>query len=336
MDKQLMDQYGQMLEQYVHTQDEHVLDQTREISRAFMREQIGLEEAIGYHLDKIGQQVELPPLWKKSFQFLIEFVVYYSVAFREREELIQSRTQLLEELTLAADVQKSLLPNMEQLDMPDGTEIGVVSEAARKVSGDFYNILPTERGVKLLVADVAGKSMPAAILMSTIKFTMDSVLVHSQNPHMALHALNRFIVQNSEASMFITMFWGKYMQSKERFYYSSAGHEPALLYKAKHNRFRDISTDGAALGLSTRFTYKTRSVKLEPGDFVLMYTDGVTESRQPDVIDSNRKLRRWLREIDLTQRAQAIVEELHRYVAAENGYETPDDQTMLLFRRSPS
>ncbi|GIQ69246.1 hypothetical protein DUZ99_12540 [Xylanibacillus composti] len=334
MDKQWIERYERMLEQYLHTQEEQVLDQAREISRAFMSSQIGLEEAIGLHLDVTSRHAELPLIWRKSFQFLIEFVVYYSVAFREREELIRSRTQLLEELTLAADVQKSLLPNLDNLVMPEGTEIGVVSVAARKVSGDFYNVLPTERGVKLLVADVAGKSMPAAILMSTIKFTMDSVLVHSHNPHMALQALNRFIVQNSEATMFITMFWGKYMQDKERFYYSSAGHEPALLYKAKYNRFRDIRTDGVALGLSTRFTYKTRSVKLEPGDFVMMYTDGVTESREPDVIDNNQKLRRWLKDIDLTQSAQAIVEELHRYVAADNGYVTPDDQTLLLFRRT--
>lgn len=329
-----MDQYKRMLEQFLHTQDEHVLDQARELSRAFMSKQTGLEEAIGLHLDMVSRHVELPPIWKKSFQFLIEFVVHYSVAYRERDELIQSRTQLLEELTLAADVQKSLLPNLNQLEMPQGTEIGVTSVAARKVSGDFYNILPTDQGVKLLVADVAGKSMPAAILMSTIKFTMDSVLVHSHNPHMALQALNRFIVQNSETTMFITMFWGKYLQDKERFYYSSAGHEPALLYKAKHKRFRNISTDGAALGLSSRFSYKTRSVRLEPGDFVLMYTDGVTESREPDVIDSNKKLRRWLREIDLTQHAQAIVEQLHKYVSAEHGYATPDDQTLLLLRRT--
>lgn len=190
--------------------------------------------------------------------------------------------------------------------------------------------------VKFAVVDVSGKSMPAAIFMSMIKFAMDELIEDYQRPHMALTSLNRFIHRNSEASMFVTMFWGEYDVSNYRFYYSSAGHEPALFYNSQRDKFYDLSTDGPALGLSNRFSFRTESVNLAPGDFILLYTDGIIESRETNQMDNNHNLRGFLQDMDLNRSAQEIVEELYRRISEKNQFKRQDDETIFLFRRKAS
>ncbi len=183
---------------------------------------------------------ELPSSWDQSFDFFLKFMINYGQAFQEMENSIDSQHELMEELSLAAKIQQSLFPMIEKLDLPSSLDIGVVRRAARKVTGDFYNMYGYPQGLKFAVADVSGKSMPAAIFMSMIKFAMDSLIEQYHRPHVALASLNRFICSYSDPAMFVIMFWGEFNTGKNRFYYSCAGHEPGLLYKAKQKRFYSI------------------------------------------------------------------------------------------------
>lgn len=335
MKDNLKQQYDQLLKLYLENGSDQVLKQARQISKTWADEDhIGPEKVMTTHIDIMKKIIELPPLWEQSLEFLLQFMVHYGHAQKERELLIDSQHQIMEELSLAASLQQSLLPEIEKMEMPSEVDLGVVSVAAREVSGDFYNVYSHGKGIKFAAADVSGKSMPAAILMSMIKFAMDSLIEAYHHPHVALASLNRFICRHSDPSMFVTMFWGEYDAYKNRFYYSSAGHEPALFYKAKQKRFYNLSTDGCALGLSDRFSFTTKSTKLAPGDFILLYTDGVIENRDSHIIDSNKLLRKYLREMDLDQPAQSIVDQLHQRILVDRTRQVDDDQTLLLFSRT--
>lgn len=248
------------------------------------------------------------------------------------EQLLETQQKLMSELSLAAKVQQSLLPDLTSLQLPEEIEIGIISVAARQVSGDFYNVIPYKDGLLVSVADISGKSVPAAIMTSMIRFGMDTVIDLHQPPHISLRQLNKFVDKASVLPMFISMFIGDYQASTHTFHYSSAGHEPALLYHAEGRSFDSLSTDGMVLGLSVRHQYETKQIKMKPGDFILMYTDGVIEERNSATADSDDKLRHHLADMKLDTDAQSIVDELHRRIMLEQPA-VQDDQTMMLFRR---
>lgn len=331
--KHLYEQYDQLLDLYLNSSKDSLVDQTQEISEHWISNDVSPRQAMAAHINLMQRRHKLPPIWEASFEFMLEFLKHYGYAYKEKQ---LKEHQIMEELSLAASLQKSLLPDVEKIKCSEGIQLGVVSRAARKVSGDFYNIYASSHGMKLTVSDVSGKSMPAAIFMSMIKFAMDSLIETHHHPHVALSSLNRFIHNNSEPSMFITMFWGEYDAMKQRFYYSSAGHEPALFYKAKRKRFYNLTTDDVALGLSNRFPFHTKSVKMEEGDFILLYTDGVIETRTKEVVDDNRLLRKLLRSMDLHDLnlpAQSLVDQLYEQLTACRTSDIEDDQTLLIFRK---
>ncbi|RKD22633.1 hypothetical protein BEP19_10250 [Ammoniphilus oxalaticus] len=333
MDEHFKNQYQELLYQYLLEKDERQLFYAQQSSKKFIENNINPVDVLLLHLNSMKEKQDLPPLWDDSFTFFLEFMVQYNLVYERRKTLLSEQEKIETELSLAKSVQNSLLPDTENLSLPKDVDLGVISVAARKVSGDFYNIMSYNQRVEIAVADVAGKSIPAAMIMSMMQFAMESI-EDCQQPHTVLELLNRFLYKKSEASMFVTMFWGEYYAPTSQFYYSNAGHEPALFYEAKKDQFTDLSTDGCALGLTTRYGYKTQSVQLEPGDFIVLYTDGVTESRDSESIDDNSILRHFLREINLTQSAQQIVEQLHQYILASNGLRITDDQTILLFRKN--
>ena len=332
MDENFKNQYHELLYQYLLEKDERQLFYAKQFSKKLIESNISPDEALLFHLQSMQKKYDLPPVWKDSFKFFLEFMVQYSLVYQKREALLSEQKKIEAELSLAESVQQSLLPDTENLLLPKDVDLGVISVAARKVSGDFYNIKTYDQGIEIAVADVAGKSIPAAIIMSMMQFVMEST-EDCQQPHTVLELLNRFLYKKSEASMFVTMFWGDYYAPNGHFYYSNAGHEPALFYQAKEDRFINLSTDGCALGLTMRYGYNTQSVYLEPGDFILLYTDGVIETRDSESIDDNEILRHFLRKINLSQNCQQIVEQLHQYILGINGLNIPDDQTILLFRK---
>ncbi|RXT15455.1 PP2C family protein-serine/threonine phosphatase [Ammoniphilus sp. CFH 90114] len=333
MAQPLQSQYSELLFQYLNNKGEAPLYEAQFVSKEFIQEQILPEEALLMHLQAMQEKYDLPRVWKDSFQFFLEFLVQYGLTYRERDTLLAKQQQIEAELSLAATVQHSLLPDHHHSSIPSGIDIGVKTVASRKVSGDFYNINPYEHGVDIAVADVSGKSIPAAILMAMIKFAMDGMLEDGSRPHVMLEKLNRFIYKNSEPSRFVTMFWGNYHALTKRFLYANAGHEAALFYRSREDRFMELKTEGCALGISTRYGYETKSIDMDPGDFVLLYTDGLIETRNSDVVDDSQFLQHLLRQMDRKESAQDIVEKLFQQILAKNEMEIADDQTLLLLKR---
>ncbi|NNU83644.1 PAS domain S-box protein [Geobacillus sp. BMUD] len=252
---------------------------------------------------------------------------------KEKERLEREREQLDFELSLAANMQRTLLQTSSKMDLPSYVDIGVLSVPARVLSGDFYHFAVHQTSVSTGIADVSGKGIPAAMLMTLMKFILDRTVHYGTQPHVYLDLLNRFAYDYTEPSMFVTMFVGNYNEKTHTFSYACAGHEPALWYQAKTKQCVPLTAKGCALGLFPQFSFETKSVVLEPGDFVLLYTDGVTEKRGEEEDDDFSVLASMVARVNLDQPASEIVRELYEHIQAYHQYKPKDDQTLLLLRR---
>ena len=252
---------------------------------------------------------------------------------KEKERLERERQQLDLELSLAANMQRSLLQDLKEMKLPSYVDVGVLSVPARILSGDFYHFSAHQTSFSVGIADVSGKGIPAAMLMTLMKFILDRTLHYGTQPHIYLDLLNRFVYDYTEASMFVTMFVGNYNEKNHTFSYASAGHEPGLLYRAETHECVPLATEGCALGLFPQFAFETKSVRLESGDIILLYTDGVTERRDSETGDDFSVLAEMMKKIDTTKSAQEIIHDLYEQVKAYHQYEIKDDQTLLLLRR---
>lgn len=325
-------QYKKLVDQYINSQSEMDLYAGQEVSRKFIESEIPPEEVIGIHKSTL---MELLPdasekVWH-SFDFLIEMMIHYGLALQENQSLIRKQEEMEMEMTIAAKVQDMLLktkvPNF------DGLDIGYLTVPAMKMSGDYiYFLSDNEKYASVAVADVIGKGIPAALCMSMIKFAMDSMQNEDSSPQVVLDVVNRIVEESVNDSMFISMFYGKYEANGSVFSYASAGHEPALLYKASTGKFIELDAEGLLLGVHKNVDYKEHSVVLEEGDFIAMMTDGVTETRTEDGFIDEETIKTFLESVK-DESAQSIADAVYRNFGEMQNFHLTDDFTIAIFKK---
>ncbi|RLQ96599.1 SpoIIE family protein phosphatase [Falsibacillus albus] len=265
------------------------------------------------------------PLYEKE-EIIGTVVTFLDVTEKRNfEELLTEQVQLEYELEIAATVQENFLSAVKPLSKK--YSLGVLSTPFKKLSGDFYNYIEKQDGLMISIADVCGKGVPAAIQMTMMKFAME---MHTE-PNTILEKINHFFAKYNSDLTFITMFIGYYDEKTSLFTYSSAGHEPGLLYRARSRTFMELTTKNPLLGIDSEIIYKCNSVQLEDGDILILYTDGIIEKRK-NVIDSNEILRECLMEIDLSMSAQNITHQLYQYIEKYHNGDAEDDQTLLVLK----
>ncbi len=250
-------------------------------------------------------------------------------------ELEKERDRLEHELDLARRIQQRLLP----AGPPDvaGLEIAGVSEPAREVGGDYYDHIPLgDDRVLLVIADVSGKGVPAALLMSAFRASLMSQDALRIGPAAVASHLNDFLHRSVEPGKFVTAFVGFLDGRTGHFVYANAGHNPPVL-RRRDGRVEWLATGGLILGIVPDTRFESGDAQLEPGDLLALYTDGVTEGAdaaneqfgEERLVESLSRLAgRPCGEI-----AHAVVRE----VRAFEGEQGPaDDITLLVARRHPA
>nr|WP_239582952.1 SpoIIE family protein phosphatase [Bacillus tianshenii] len=244
---------------------------------------------------------------------------------KKLESLEVQHQHMKHEVALAASVQQSLLTALP--DFPDGVDIGYLSIPFNELNGDFYTLYPKEDEISIAIADVCGKGIPAAIQMTMMKYAMEQ----GNTPDHALTEINRFSNQYMDDTSFITMLAGTYHIGTRLFHYSSAGHEPALHYQHRERRFIELSTTGPILGIMPEMEYQTKSTLLDPGDFIILYTDGMIE-RKENLDDSNKIIKESFLKLDISKSAQEITQELFDLINERQPFPIQDDQTLILLK----
>ena len=200
------------------------------------------------------------------------------------------------------------------------------------MSGDYYNIIEhKDDKLTFAVADVIGKGIPAAIAMSMLKFGMD-MTPSSNPPSDSLVRLNQLVEKNVNKNMFVTMFYGLYDFMTGKLCFSSAGHEPAFVYRHEEDDFEEIDGKGLVLGVLSDTSYEEVSVELGHNDMVFVYTDGVSELRKHDesFIDME-DIKDMIRE-SKDQHPQDIVQYIYENLTRMRHQSYRDDLTMFIIK----
>jgi len=217
-----------------------------------------------------------------SAMLCFAFVVYVIRRYMEQREALaktvqHQRDDLLKDVELAAQVQRLFLP----LDKPaiPGLEIAGMMQPARGVSGDYYDYIPINaHTTQIVIADVAGKGVPAALLMSATAAAMRLEANHDRNMLEQVERLNTGIHAVSDAERYVTLLIAEIDVHKRTLKYVNCGHNPALLLRASTGTLTRLNSTCPPIGLSPEEICELTSTELSPGDVVVFYTDGVTEA----------------------------------------------------------
>jgi anti-sigma regulatory factor (Ser/Thr protein kinase)/PAS domain-containing protein len=192
------------------------------------------------------------------------------------QKLERSRTELL----VAAEIQRSFIPKKTP-SIPN-FEVAAVTIPAMEVGGDFYDFISLPDGnFGLVIADVAGKSIPAALFMALSRMIIRASVVQQSLASEVLKNANNMIVSDSTAGMFVTLLFGILEGEALTLKYADAGHPTPLIFKSRDCRYMEVAASGIALGAEDGVAYEDRTIKFEPGDVAVFYTDGVTEAMNP-------------------------------------------------------
>ncbi|MFD0051912.1 PP2C family protein-serine/threonine phosphatase [Actinomycetes bacterium NPDC127524] len=324
--------YREALSTYLQDQTEQALYQGQKISRKTIESKISPEEIISLHKSILLEICpDTPEKVLNSMDFLLEVMMGYGIAYREHQSLRHQQQELKSEIEIAANVQHTLLET--SIPVVEGLEIGAISVPARQMSGDYYHFVQDENEcIGVAIADVIGKGIPAALCMSMIKYAMDSLPEHRHAPSSVLESLNRVVEHNVDPSMFITMFYGLYNPRKHVFSYAAAGHEPGFYYNAETKEFSDLTAKGLLLGVEKKTSYRQYEKNVEPGDLIVLLSDGVTECRTSEGFIERETLVEYIQK-NIHLKAQDIVNNIYRQLERMQNFQLRDDFTLIVMKR---
>ncbi len=256
---------------------------------------------------------------------------------RLRERELQYSRQMEQELELAWQVQSGFLPDAP-LDIPDW-EIAANLRQSRQTSGDFYDLIPFEKGqYGILVADVADKGMAAALYMVLSRTLIRTYSIqHPKHPERVLSAANRRLLSDIKTGHFVTVFYGILDPSKGLLKYCNAGHNPPFHVKGVDEpEVQTLKKTGMALGVLEEETWKHEQIRIDPHDMLVIYSDGVIDARDlngvPFGVDALVRELKTNHGLPAQEVQDALLGKLSEYVGDAQPF---DDITLITITRTP-
>jgi serine phosphatase RsbU (regulator of sigma subunit)/anti-sigma regulatory factor (Ser/Thr protein kinase) len=198
---------------------------------------------------------------------------------RQQQAEARTRQRFEQELEVARLIQQNFLPK-HLPDLP-GWEIAALYRPAREVGGDFYDVIPLEEGqVGFVVGDVTDKGVPAALVMAATRSVLRASAQRLVEPGAVLERVNEHLCPDMPEKMFVTCLYGVLEPATGRFRFANAGHD--LPYVKTADGSVELRARGMPLGLMTGMVYEERETVLQPGDSLLLHSDGVVEAHDPD------------------------------------------------------
>ena len=221
------------------------------------------------------------PIDFEDLEVTIERTLGHIAQWREALSSRDKLVALQNELDVARNMQQSILPTA----FPKGDDFEIYGsmEPARSVGGDFFDVIHLDHErIGLAIADVSGKGVPAALFMMSSRTLLKGSAIGSMEPADVLREVNDLLSQDNDAAMFVTVFYAVYDRYTGRLTYANGGHNAPLLIKANGERSLLPLTAGLALAIVPDMEFQQDSIVLNPGDTVILYTDGVNEAMNRD------------------------------------------------------
>lgn len=252
--------------------------------------------------------------------------------YRVQLELRASRRELAQkqaELHFAREVQQALFPR--QFPSDGGLEFAGICVPASGISGDYYDVLEIEGGrVAFAVADISGKGISAAILMSNLHAVLRTLAAEGLPPAIVATRLNSHLHQVTQGFRFATFFYGEWSPAERRLRYINAGHNAPMFLRSKG--CERLPAGGPPLGIFKEWNFQESQILIHPGETLVLFSDGVTEAGQErdNEFGESRleEIVKAARDQSLEQMQQEVLTALQKWA----GQELEDDMTLLLVR----
>lgn len=213
-----------------------------------------------------------------------------------------------------------------------GFEIGHKYIPAYQVGGDYYDLIKlSENKFGLALADVSGKDVDAATHIALCKHSLRAVADHFDSPSSLLRKMNRLIYENTPPEAFVSMFYGVLDIERRELTFSSAGHDPGLLYRADSRTVERVSTPGILLGIQPDAAFVDGRLSIKQGDTLLLYTDGLVFASSRDYETGISKIMATLIEHSL-QPAQQLADNIHERTVGKHTAKLPDDIALIALK----
>ena len=272
-------------------------------------------------------------------QLVVESLASQAALVLHNQELQRRQQALLRyerELRIGRQIQQSFFP--ETLPQPAGWELAVAFHSAREVAGDFYDAMPLPNGrLGLIVADVADKGMGSALYMALSRTLIRTFAAEfASAPEQVLRATNQRILRDTTSDLFVTVFYGILEPETGLLTYCNAGHNPPYLQSRNGEPERLLTRTALPVGLFEDMPWTQESVKILPGDLLVMYTDGVVEAEDEAEAYFGASRLQAITRANLVRSAEVIEDKVVTAVYDFVG-DAPqlDDITLMLLMREP-
>ena len=251
------------------------------------------------------------------------FKLYKELIIKQREE---------KEIEIAGQIQANLLP--KKIPQIEGVDIFAYNKPAKGVGGDYYDLINfNNENLCVIMVDVAGKGVPAAMVMVMIRTILRNVIKPSSKPFTIMNYLNKFLERESSQERYATVFYFLLNVKSKKIIYTNAAHGPLLLYRRMEDRFQLLDTPGLPVGIDKNQQYQQGDIALKNGDIVMLYTDGITEAmnlkREEFTINRIQEIIK-----ENADRTTEVMTDIIRNRINEFVGEAPqhDDQTLVLLK----
>lgn len=287
----------------------------------------------------IGMFVAMRTINKKPFSDLdytnfSSFSDYAALTIDTLEkynELLE-KFEMQKEIGVAADIQQSLVPG--KMPKIKGISSSAYTLAAKGVSGDYYDFFRMNKHtIGATVCDVAGKGVPASLVMVMIRTILRLVSSPTRGAAETLTMLNKSICGKIDVDRYATMAFFKIDLLNMKLNYSNAAHHPIQIYRPSNGKFYAIDSPGLPIGIDKDCEFSEKRISLSPGDIIFMYTDGFPEARNHDGDEYSTS--RMLREIrlhcndDADKILNSVVKDMQKFTSRASQH---DDQTILIIK----
>lgn len=238
------------------------------------------------------------------------------------------KQKLDQELKVAHQIQQRLLPS--QLPILEAAHFGAVSSPAREIGGDYYDFFELEDGkIGIVLADIIGKGVPAALLMVMVKSIMQTHIQTYDSPKAALEKINNIIYNDPAMKKYVPLFYGIFDPKAMVFKYCNAGHEPGILFT--NGNFVSLDTDGFPTGAWPDSAYEEKEIHLQDHDTIVLFTDGIIEARNEKGKDFGfRRLKALIKRCE-SLNAEESAQKVRTYVQQYTGHHEQHDDLTVVF-----
>ena len=259
-----------------------------------------------------------------------EFISLTLDNMQKYHELLKSH-QINREIEVAADIQKTLLP--ERLPSLNNAEVAAFSDAAKGVSGDYYDIFDLGGGkTAVIICDVSGKGVPASLLMIMIRTIIRSISSPEKRSDRIMAELNRAVTGRMGADRFATISIIILDAENGTLSYSNGAHHPLYILRGETGKYRMFDTDGLPLGIDINASFGHKRIRVRTNDYLVLFTDGLPEARNTDgeELGTDRLLKFIARHADQTP--GELTRRVKDYIEDFTSGTKHDDQTFVTLK----